>query len=151
MEMKFLADTMLGSLARWLRVMGWDTHYQRYYPKGVLVQLLLEGRKLLSRHRKMVRLQPDGVLILSDHLHEQILQLKELGLLCSDRSLWFTRCLECNVLLEEAHPHEAKVHVPDHVFHQTVTGIRYCPSCKRYYWQGSHREKMTWQLREWGF
>jgi uncharacterized protein with PIN domain len=148
---KFLADAMLGSLVRWLRVMGYDTHYQSHYREEVFGRLISEGRGLLSRNRKMVRRYPGSVLILSDHVHEQILQLREAGLLHADNSKgWFTRCLVCNEILREAEPLESRENVPDYIFHEKAGKICFCPSCKRHYWPGSHRERMAGQLREWG-
>ncbi|MBN1102596.1 MAG: hypothetical protein JXL84_04185 [Deltaproteobacteria bacterium] len=149
---KFLADAMLGSLARWLRVMGYDTHYQSHYREQVLGELISEGRGLLSRHRKTVSRYPGSLLILSDRVHEQLLQVREAGLLHPGDSMgWFTRCLMCNEILEKAVPSEARENVPDHVFHEKEKEISFCPSCRRYYWPGSHRERMIGQLRGWGF
>jgi uncharacterized protein with PIN domain len=148
---RFLADAMLGSLARWLRVMGYDTHYQSHYRGEVLGKLISEGRMLLSRHRKTVSRYPGSLLILSDHVHEQIFQVREAGLLHPGRSGWFTRCLVCNEILKKADPSDARENVPDHVFHEKAKEISFCPSCRRHYWSGSHKEKMAGQLREWGF
>ncbi|MEW6666821.1 MAG: Mut7-C RNAse domain-containing protein [Thermodesulfobacteriota bacterium] len=149
MERKFLADAMLGSLARWLRVMGYDTHYQSFYTRERLGDLLSGGRMLLSRHRKTARHYPFSLLILPDRVGEQIRQMNAAGWLHPDRSRWFTRCLRCNVTLEKADPREAREFIPDHVFTHHSEGIRTCPSCNRYYWPGSHREKMLTQLEEW--
>lgn len=149
MEIRFLADAMLGSLARWLRVMGYDTHYRTSYTMEELGKLLSGGRMLLSRHRKTILYCPFSLLILSDHIGEQVRQIKAAGWLHPDRSRWFTRCLRCNVFLEVADPREARENIPDHVFSHNPEGVRTCPSCKRYYWPGSHREKMLTQLQEW--
>jgi uncharacterized protein len=151
MARKFLADAMLGSLARWLRVLGCDTHYQGRYKAGDLPLLLSEGRILLSRNRKTVERIPDAVLILSERLREQIVQMKSSGLIPPSEGEWFTRCLVCNVSLVNVDPAEAQEHVPEHVIYETPGGIRRCPSCGRCFWPGTHRERMMMQLREWGF
>ena len=52
--MWFVADSMLGKLAKWLRVLGYDTHYQGYYGPGVIAQLVKDNRLLLSRHNETV-------------------------------------------------------------------------------------------------
>lgn len=150
-EIQFLADAMLGSLARWLRVLGHDTHYQRAYTTEALEKLVSGGRRLLSRHKKTVNRVPFSVLLLSEKVGEQILQLRDTGLLTLDRSRWFTRCLVCNVTLERPSVREATEAVPDHVSYLNIEAVRYCPSCGRYYWPGSHRERMILQLKVWGF
>ena len=150
MDIRFLADDMLGGLARWLRVMGCDTLYQSSYTREGLEKLLLEGRMLLSRHRKTIRRHPFSLFILSDHVGEQLRQMKEAGVLPADRSRWLIRCLRCNVTLEKADPRAARENIPDHVFTCHGDEIRLCPSCNRHYWPGSHRNRMLQQLDEWG-
>ena len=63
MEIRFVADCMLGKLAKWLRVLGYDTHYQRYYRPGEIDQLVKKGRRLLSRHKRITEHYIDAVLI----------------------------------------------------------------------------------------
>lgn len=151
MESKFVADSMLGKLAKWLRVMGYDTHYQTFYKMGELLEITSGGRRLLSRYRQSTTRDPDSMLVHSDHVKDQLKEIRSLGLLTPDRSKWFSRCLICNDPLRTAEAAEAREHVPEYVFHQTPSGIRVCPSCCRFFWPGSHKEKMMRQLEKWGF
>ncbi len=151
MEVRFLADTMLGKLAKWLRVMGYDVHYQSYYKKGEIKAYLNEGRLLLSRCNPITNLFSNSLLISSNNVKDQLQELMEASLISSDRSRWFTRCILCNVALNQAKKEEARDRVPDYVFSQNINGIRYCPSCDRCFWPGSHKEKMIIQMVEWGF
>ena len=150
-KVKFVADSMLGKLAKWLRVLGYDTLYQSYYGPGVIDRLVKEDRCLLSRHKATVDHYTDALLLYSDRVGGQLTELKQLVPLTPDQSNWFSRCLVCNVLLKEAKENEARGNIPEYVFYQNIKGIRFCPSCGRYYWPGSHRTKMVSQLREWGF
>ena len=149
-ETKFIADSMLGRLAKWLRVLGYDTLYQPFYKLGVMGTSIREGRKLLSRHRSTVDRYPNSMLIHSDHVKDQLDEMKRAGTIISERSRWFTRCLLCNVPLEKAEGTLARDNVPEYVFYQSASGIRFCPSCHRYFWPGSHRERMVGQLEKWG-
>lgn len=150
MEIKFIADSMLGRLARWLRVLGYDTLYQPFYKQGVIGASVREGRKLLSRHRPTVNQYANSMLIRSDRVKDQLYEMKNAGTIISERSKWFSRCLLCNVPLEEADGMDARENVPEYVFYQSASGIRFCPSCRRYFWPGSHRERMVRQLEDWG-
>jgi uncharacterized protein with PIN domain len=151
MEVRFLTDTMLGKLAKWLRVMGYDVHYQAYYKKGEIQAYIREGRLLLSRSCSLTELFSNSFLVLSTHIKDQIQELVNASLISTDSSRWFTRCILCNVVLNQARKEEARDRVPEYVFSQNIDGIRYCPSCNRYFWPGSHREKMISLMAEWGF
>ncbi len=149
MEKRFLADAMLGSLAKWLRAMGYDTHYRPRYRPGEIGELLQEGRLLISRNRRTVARHTASHLIRSERLGEQIREMMSAGLICSGEERWFTRCLRCNVPLQKAGPAES-IDIPEFVFHENPDKISRCPSCSRCFWPGTHRERMIRQLREWG-
>ena len=151
MEARFVADSTLGRLAKWLRVMGYDTIYQSFYRKDTIPELVREGRILLHRQQATVTHSPSSLLIRSDHLKAQLHEMKDTGVITPDRSRWFTRCLICNVLLKEANATVARQNVPEHVIYQSPSVIRFCPSCSRHFWPGSHRERTNRQLEEWGF
>jgi len=151
METKFVADCMLGRLAKWLRALGYDTHYQRYYRPGDIENLVKEGRLFLSRHRGKTEHYAHAVFIHANGVRGQIGELKKRVRLAPVRSTWFSRCLVCNVLLTEAQKDSARENVPEYVFYENMAGIRLCPLCGRYYWPGSHRKRMIRQLEEWGF
>jgi len=150
-EVKFVADTMLGKLAKWLRILGYDTLYQSYYRPGVIDRVMKEDRFLLSRHKETVDQYTNALLLDSGRVGGQLSELKRAIPLKPDQSNWFSRCLICNTLLKEAKEDKAPGNMPEYVFYQNIKGIRLCPSCGRYYWPGSHRTKMMDQLREWGF
>ena len=141
---------MLGTLAKWLRILGHDTHYQRHYSAGAFTRLTDEGRYLLTRRRETAKQYNNTFLLRSNNVGDQLGELKELADLASARLKWFNRCLMCNTPLEKAHPDAARENVPEYVFYHNASEIRYCSSCGRYYWPGSHRENMVKQLAKWG-
>jgi uncharacterized protein with PIN domain len=149
-EKKFIADVMLGRLAKWLRVLGYDTLYQPFYKQGMIETAVREGHRLLSRHRPTVAHYANAMLIRSDHVKDQLYEMKNAGAITSERSQWFSRCLLCNALLQKAEEADARENVPEYVFYQSASAISACPSCGRYFWPGSHRERMVRQLEEWG-
>jgi len=149
-EIKILADSMLGRLAKWLRVMGHDTLYQPSYPEGTLHALTKEGRRLLTRTLALQGIFPNALVIRSNRIRGQIREAVDGLDLPPDRSKWFTRCLRCNTPLEAVAPGDRLENIPDYVLYENPTGIRRCGCCHRYFWPGSHRQRMVRQLEEWG-
>jgi uncharacterized protein with PIN domain len=142
----FVADAMLGTLAKWLRILGYDTRFDPALDDHQLVRLArAEDRVLLTRDRELARRRGmRALLISSEHLDDQIRQvLKDLGLGTS-RS-WAngpSRCPVCNERLETMDPEAARARVPAHVA-QTQEEFKHCPACQRVYWRGTHWQRMA--------
>src|SRR4029077_652480 len=71
---RFVADVMLGRLARWLRALGYDTLYFRDAPDRRLLALALtDQRRLLTRDAALARRARDaGLLVRAEALDAQI-------------------------------------------------------------------------------
>jgi uncharacterized protein with PIN domain len=148
-ETRFIADVMLGRLAKWLRVMGCDTHYQPFYKSGMIDVFIREGRLLLSRNRRTIEKYSPSLFIGTDHVRTQLQEIIRKGFLPTDNSRWFTRCLVCNTLLKRVPLEEAKALIPEYTYSQINSGIHLCPSCGRYFWPGSHKARMIDQIAAW--
>jgi len=147
----FVADSMLGKLARYLRIMGYDTFYQPRYPDQRLSELVREGRILLTRNRATGRLYANSIFIDRDLVKDQLKVLDSTLKLAQDHRNWFSRCLVCNSPISKAEGEAVRENVPDFVFLKYPDRIFYCPTCKRFYWPGTHRERMVERLNDWGF
>lgn len=140
---RFAADAMLGRLARWLRVLGYDTFYDIAVADPVLVRLAHEEQRLLlTRDRHLLReLRP--VCALEVRQNDPLQQLRDVVLeleLPAPREL-FTRCLLCNAALNVLDPAVALPLLPEGV--RDLPGpVRQCPQCSRLYWGGSHVRRM---------
>lgn len=147
--MKFVADCMLGKLARWLRILSYDTAYDPFAEDDDLLrQAQAENRILLTRDGPLAARAPDGqcVLVAHDHLDDQVAQLvKALGL-DLDRET-FTRCLVCNEPILAATPEAVRDRVPPYVV-QNHTRFYVCPTCDRVYWRGTHLDRMAERLAQ---
>jgi uncharacterized protein with PIN domain len=140
---RFLADAMLGRLARWLRTLGFDTLYNPAPDDRELVAIAAaEGRVLLTRDRHLVaHLRPERALLITEDA--PLAQLRQVVDACglSPPAAPFSRCAVCNGVLRAATPDEAATRVP-----QASRGlpgpVRRCPECGRVYWEGSHTRRM---------
>ncbi len=133
---------MLGRLARWLRVLGHDTAYDRGATDEELIRrALVEDRWLLTRdgylaQRKVLRGRHS--LLASDKLDAQLRQLgQELAIPLSVDVETASRCPGCNRVLEAISAAQAAPHVPPFVAAQHHELVR-CPGCGHVYWPGSH-------------
>ncbi len=142
--MKLLCDHMLGTLARWLRFMGYDTAYPGPMDDSELIaKAREEGRILVTRDKELAARLPGSLRVRSDVLEEQIRELaKVLPLRLVDP---LSRCSLCNVLLEPVGAEEVRSLVPEGVLSRHQEFWR-CGSCGRVYWQGSHWDKMVERL-----
>jgi uncharacterized protein with PIN domain len=149
--MRFVADSMLGKLARYLRIMGYDTVYQKTYSDQKLVELVEEGRVLLTRSNARFSKYPDSIFIDHDLIRDQLRAVDRNIGLNRDQGKWFTRCSVCNGMLSDVNRELGRQHVPDFVLLSYPDKVRFCPSCGRFYWPGTHRERMLARLKNWGF
>ncbi len=142
--MKLLCDHMLGSLARWLRFMGYDTAYPAPGPDQALIERArAEDRVLLTRDKELARRVTGAVLVRSDDLETQIREVAAVLPLRLIEPL--SRCSICNEPLVPVTADAIRTRVPEGVRarHQEFWQ---CPTCRRVYWQGSHWNKMVERL-----
>ena len=139
--MKFLADSMLGKLAKWLRMLGFDTVFIRDADDDELVRIAVrENRVLLTRdtrlcERRMVRKR--CVFVDWGSTREQVSQvMRTLNLRVSRKSL-FTRCAVCNGEIEPIDKSGLRGIVPPYVY-KTQDDFGRCSDCGRIFWRGTH-------------
>jgi hypothetical protein len=138
---------MLGRLAKWLRIAGFDVLYSNRYTDDELVHLSREeGRVLLSRDTRLLirRSVRDFIFLESDGIQEQI---RQIFLATGTVSLpgLLSRCLECNTLLIQTARESVRDQVPAFVF-ETQRQFKSCPNCRRIYWAGTHRQAVLHTL-----
>jgi len=152
--LKFVVDLNVGKLTRWLRLMGYDTLFLPSLDDGEMVKLALsQQRVLLTRDTQIMRWHVvssgrlKAILIETDNPRRQLLQVVE-RLHLNYQFNPFSRCLECNALLETRSPQEVEGQVPPYVF-KTQSKYVQCPDCHRIYWQGTHWQAMNRVLQGW--
>ena len=143
----------MGKLARWLRIMGYDTlFFNNGSDSRMIATALAEERVLLTRDTQIMKRGVvtrgllKAILIESDISELQMRQVIEtLNLGCHFKP--FTLCLECNQPLEARSKEQVKELVPPYVF-QTQSQYMACPACRRIYWRGTHWQAMTERLQK---
>jgi len=152
-EPKFLADSMLGKLARWLILLGYDAAYggaTGQADTSLQEQALREGRVFLTRDTRIPEVAGLRMIVVRPEQFEDQLRcvFKVLGLKL-DRARLFTRCTYCNRALERVPREEALPLVPPLV-REMQADFRRCPSCQRMYWNGTHTQRTAAKLEGWG-
>ncbi len=141
--MKFLADSSLGRLSKWLRILGYDTVYWRgEADRSFLRKAEREGRAVLTRRKDVLARQHPGLVLFveNDRVEVQIEEVLEKLDLRPEQKTLFTLCLRCNESLKEAKPEDVRPLVPDYVF-RTQCEFRMCPGCGGVFWPGTHRDR----------
>ena len=146
---RFVADRMLGKLAKWLRVLGYDVVYLKEAAQREILENLQAGRTLLTRNRRAQSWQGKGrVFLVKDN--DPKIQLREvvkgLRLVEADGAI-FSRCLNCNRPLDAVMREEVREEVPDYIY-QRQKEFHRCIDCGKVYWHGSHAVRMRQQLRK---
>ncbi len=142
-ELRFVADAMLGRLARYLRFLGFDTAYRAHVGDAELArQAIDEGRILLTRDHRMVaeRKVTPAILLESDRPLDQLRELAaRVGI--ARRSGRPARCTLCNEPLRDV-PRESLGSRLSPGILDRHDRFWSCPSCRRIYWEGTHVDRL---------
>jgi len=133
---------MVGKLARYLRMAGYDVLYKNTATDDEIIKKAVKtGRAVLTRDSLMLTRKEfkNGtikyLLVRDDKLKNQLEQIRsELGLSLKPNLI---RCIECNCRLAEVKKEDVKNKVPPYVY-KTQKNFMYCKKCDKYYWRGTH-------------
>lgn len=141
---RFILDVHLGTLAKALRMLGFDTLYEKNLNDNQIARIAEEeSRIVLTRDIGLLkhRIIAHGYWLRSQHTTSQLQEvIKRYGL--SGMFSPFKRCLACNTIISS---------VPkENILHRIPANTRlyfdeffYCTACDRVYWKGSHYEHMV--------
>ena len=138
----FIADCHLGKLAKYLRLMGFDTLYFNQIDDNDLIDLALEqNRIILTRDRELSQRQNVPVLFLEFKETKPQLQTLISHFHLKDHPAPFSRCIVCNTPLEVVEKSEVLERLPEKV-KRYFSHFEYCRTCDRLYWHGDHYRHM---------
>lgn len=147
--MKFIADAMLGRLARWLRFLGFDTLYSPDITDSKLIMLAREqDRFILTRDTRLIKVRglKDYLLIKANNSFTQLLEV--IDALKLKQFYPLSRCVKCNGQLAGiSDKAEIKDLVPEYIFLNFNVFLR-CLDCGKIYWEGTHPRRFKEKLGE---
>jgi uncharacterized protein len=142
---RFLADEMVGRLARYLRFLGCDTEYVRdQADESIAQQAEREHRVLLTRDRQLATRTDSAFLLTSPAIEEQVRAvLIRFPQIPHDVS--FARCGRCNGRLAPADALESGRGGP-----APAAARQYvCERCGQRFWEGSHTRQVQERVHRW--
>lgn len=138
---------MLGTLAKWLRILGYDTKYVKHMEDDEIFKVAKEeGRILITRDKMLSSKYEKSIYLENNGLKEQIEKVMEITGLKIEKQKLLTRCIICNEKVERIKKEEVKGRVPERVYN-THDEFYICPECHRIYWKGTHFENMEKFIR----
>ena len=147
-DIKLILDVHLGKLARYMRLIGFDTMYETNLEDDQIVSISSrEKRIVLTRDIQLLKNSQvtHGYWVRSQKPGEQLQEvIHRLDL--SKKIRPFHRCMECNGIIKKADKSE----VIDYLKPKTRThyeNFYRCDQCLRVYWNGSHYQRMVAMLR----
>jgi uncharacterized protein with PIN domain len=138
MSRRLLLDSMLGKLATYLRMCGYDAAYALDDglddDGAVLARLRESGRTLVTRDRRLAAAADGSVLLTERAIDDQLREFTAAGysLELADEP---ARCGVCNSSLERVEPTErTPAYAPD----SAEVPVYRCIECGKHFWRGSH-------------
>ena len=153
MATKFIADNNVGKLARWLRLIGYDTVLLKQKDDAEMIKIALgEDRVILTKDAQFMkrRMVINGTLkALYTEQDDPQVQIREVvETLSLDYGFKpFSRCLECNRALVARDREDVKDLIPVRVSEAQIQYTQ-CPACHRIYWPGTHWQAMGKKLKD---
>ena len=145
----FIADAMLGSLSKWLRILGFDTLYFRTIDDNEIIRLARqEQRIILTRDTGLIKNKKVGncIQIKSDGALQQLKEV--LSVISAGQQFDLSpRCPECNGTLASTDRGAITGDVPEHVFLNFNSFFR-CVNCGKVYWEGSHKKLIDREIEQ---
>ena len=140
---RFVLDVHLGRLARYLRVLGFDSAWRRDWDDNQIIDRALEeGRIILTRDVGILKQKrvSHAYWLRSMRPERQLAEVVA-ALNLQSQLRPFTRCMECNGSLRPVAREDLAARL-DADIRERFQRFWECPACGRVYWQGSHWRRM---------
>jgi hypothetical protein len=148
-DTRFILDVHLGKLARYLRMLGFDTAYERERDDETIIDLSLEQKRIILTRDIGILKQSRVTHGYWVRHHQPLEQLQEvlLSLDLLNQLHPFTRCMDCNGKIQAVARSEISTKVDPDIFNR-FKAFWQCNECRKIYWQGSHYHRMLERIRK---
>jgi len=140
---KFILDVHLGTLAKYMRMLGFDTFYQNNYEDEEIVKISLKDKRtILTKDRGILKRSEvmHGYWIRSSTTMDQLIEvIKRFDL--KEQTKELSRCLLCNTLLKKTTKEKVIDRLPRKI-KELQNKFYFCENCDKIFWKGSHYTKM---------
>jgi uncharacterized protein with PIN domain len=140
---KFIVDAMLGSLAKWLRLLGYDTLYSTSYNDAQIISIAARAKRIMvtsdkGLYRRAIKAGLRAVLLPESGVTESLARLASAGLIELRVDPSKSRCPLCNgVLKEVTDKNLVRGRVPPGALAK-YSKFYVCTRCGHVYWEGGH-------------
>jgi uncharacterized protein with PIN domain len=129
---------MLGSLAKWLRIFGYDTTYEKVANDAQIIKKAKkEGRIVVTRDKELFRRCTHAIILENDGIEAQLKKIFRDANIVIKKDMILTRCTVCNTLIDSVKKEKIKGKVPPHAY-EVQDEFWVCRTCNRIYWMGTH-------------
>ncbi|MGC8562901.1 MAG: Mut7-C RNAse domain-containing protein [Thermoplasmata archaeon] len=139
-----IADSMLGKLSRYLRMIGYDVEYINSDKDDSYIISLSENNLILTRDKELHERAKDSILIRSFNSIDQLEELK--GKLPPPSHRFMETCSICGTVLDRV---DTRDNLPDYV-NKEAREIFHCNKCDKFFWDGSHTRNFRKMLERIG-
>jgi uncharacterized protein len=150
--LKFLADGMLGKLARWLRMLGHDVVYSVELNDSELLELAKkDGRVLLTRdlelYKRAIGRGLDAYYVEGTVESERLAEVAKRYSLTLEVDMEKSHCPVCNTKLNATPKEQLSGELKKNTY-TYYDKFWKCPNCGQVYWQGAHWKQISTTLKE---
>ncbi|MEM0050557.1 MAG: Mut7-C RNAse domain-containing protein [Candidatus Bathyarchaeia archaeon] len=151
-DIKFIVDGMLGRVARWLRMLGYDTKYAGDLRDDEILEIAAnEGRIILTKDYQLYRkANASGIkaVFVEGRTHiEKMVDLSRQLNISLEINIEKSRCPKCNSPIKPIEKESIKDKVLYSTY-KTYNEFWICTGCSQVYWKGSHWKKINDSLNK---
>lgn len=140
---RFILDAHLGKLAKYLRMLGFDSLYKNDFEDAFIIAIAAsQNRIILTRDKALLsdKKVSHGYFVRAINTKAQLSEIMNKFDLYSQVSP-FSRCINCNQLLKRISADAARPHIKNDT--ARIFKLFYqCSGCHKIYWKGSHYQRM---------